>query len=407
MANTRTTSGTEEYYSQTLYQKGARGETRVWRIWVTGTPGSMDEDGVGVIHREHGTLDGKQTGTTRVIRAGKNIGKKNETTPLEQAIAEAKSIATKKAREGYSPEESTRGQVYGDVILPMLAHDYHKQKKPLGFPCYAQPKLDGVRMVVESTPDGLRMTTRTGKAVNFMDHIYDALVDILPLGTVLDGELFTPEKTFEEITSIVRKSVRDHHSPEESRTVQYHVFDIFRRGEESTHFTERNKLLLSTMCMFASGTKPVVIVPTQLLSNQREADEIHETFVSEGHEGTMYRSPYGPYKIRLRSRDLLKRKDFQTEEYRIVGATQGVGKDIGTVIWTVETSPITYIGSDGIDVEEPQRFSVRPRGSIEQRRRWWENREDYIDSMLTVRFQNLTVSGIPRFPVGLTVRDYE
>jgi DNA ligase-1 len=407
MANARTTSDAEEYYSQTLYQKGARGETRVWRIWVTGTPGSADEDGVGVIHREHGTMGGKHTGTTRVIREGKNIGKKNETTPLDQAVAEAKSIATKKAREGYSPEESTRGQTSGDVILPMLAHDYHKQKKPLGFPCFAQPKLDGVRMVVEQTPEGLRMTTRTGKPVYFMDHIHDALVDILPVGTVLDGELFTPEKTFEEITGIVRKSVRDHHSPEEARVVQYHVFDIFRLGEDHMDFTVRNKLLLETLPMFADNdTLPIVIVPTKLLSNQEEANAIHETFTAEGHEGTMYRSPYGPYKIRLRSRDLLKRKDFQTEEYRIVGATQGVGKDIGTVIWTVETTPVATGAGDVVAVEH-QTFSVRPRGSMEQRRIWWENRESYIGNMLTVRFQNLTEGGIPRFPVGLTIRDYE
>jgi DNA ligase-1 len=27
--------------------------------------------------------------------------------------------------------------------------------------------------------------------------------------------------------------------------------------------------------------------------------------------------------------------------------------------------------------------------------------------MLTVRFQNLTNTGVPRFPIGLVVRDYE
>jgi len=407
MDNTRTTHADGEYYSQTLYQKGARGETRVWRIWVSGNPRKTGEGGEGVIHREHGTMGGKHTGTTRVIHEGKNIGKKNETTPLEQAIAEAKSIATKKAREGYSPEEATRGKITGDVVLPMLAHDYHKQKKPLDFPCYAQPKLDGVRMVVESTPDGLRMTTRTGKPVLFMDHIREALDGVLPDGTVLDGELFTPEKSFEEITSIVRKSVRDHHSPEEARVVQYHVFDAFRRGEESLDFTWRNRFVQETLASFKdTDTLPIVIVSTHLLSNQEEADAIHEKFVAEGHEGTMYRSPYAPYKIRLRSRDLLKRKDFQTEEYRIVGATQGVGKDIGTVIWTVETLPVAS-GAGDAPGTEPQTFSVRPRGSMEQRRIWWENRESYIGNMLTVRFQNLTEGGIPRFPVGLTIRDYE
>jgi DNA ligase-1 len=50
---------------------------------------------------------------------------------------------------------------------------------------------------------------------------------------------------------------------------------------------------------------------------------------------------------------------------------------------------------------------VRPRGTREKRAEWWENREQYIGSKLTVRFQNLTADGIPRFPVGIAIRDYE
>jgi DNA ligase-1 len=115
----------------------------------------------------------------------------------------------------------------------------------------------------------------------------------------------------------------------------------------------------------------------------------------EGHEGTIYRVPGGLYVPRARSKDLLKRKDFMTEEYRIVDYTEADGRDIGTVIWVVETS----VGGG--------RFSVRPRGSIEQRREWFRNGGDFIGKMLSVRFQNLSEAGVPRFPVGLSIRDYE
>lgn len=384
--------GAGECYSQTLYQKGARGETRMWRIWVTGR---AEEGGEAVIHREHGVLGGKMTGTRRVIRKGKNLGKANETTPLEQAVAEAKSVAAKKAREGYSPEQATRGELEADVVLPMLAHDYHKQKKGLVFPCYAQPKIDGVRMVTARLEDGsLCMTTRTGKTVHFMDHLRHSLDAVLGSSIVLDGELFTPDKTFEEITSIVRKSVRDHHDPEAAKTVAYYVFDAFDKRKPTMPYTERMKLVKDILGF--DGCLPgVVIVPTYEVQNQEEANALHERFVGEGYEGTIYRTPSAPYKIRLRSRDLLKRKDFQTDEYRIVGATEGDGKDVGTVIWVVETR------------DTNERFNVRPRGTREQRAEWWEHREEFIHKMLTVRFQNLTEGGIPRFPVGLTIRDYE
>ena len=36
-----------------------------------------------------------------------------------------------------------------------------------------------------------------------------------------------------------------------------------------------------------------------------------------------------------------------------------------------------------------------------------ENAEDDIDKKLTVKFFELTDEGVPRFPVGLVVRDYE
>lgn len=35
------------------------------------------------------------------------------------------------------------------------------------------------------------------------------------------------------------------------------------------------------------------------------------------------------------------------------------------------------------------------------------NKSKYIGKNLTVQFQNLTDAGIPRFPVGLEIRDYE
>lgn len=49
----------------------------------------------------------------------------------------------------------------------------------------------------------------------------------------------------------------------------------------------------------------------------------------------------------------------------------------------------------------------RPRGMWEQRKEWFDNGEAYVGKPLTVRYQELTQDGIPRFPVGIAVRDYE
>jgi len=89
----------------------------------------------------------------------------------------------------------------------------------------------------------------------------------------------------------------------------------------------------------------------------------------------------------------LKYKDFTTEEYKIVDATEATGRDKGTVVW--------------ICTNGTQNFSVRPRGTQEQRTRMLREKDKYLGKMLTVQYQNLTNMGVPRFPVGLVVRDYE
>ena len=53
------------------------------------------------------------------------------------------------------------------------------------------------------------------------------------------------------------------------------------------------------------------------------------------------------------------------------------------------------------------KFNVRCKGTDESRREQWKNRKSYVGQMLTVRFQNYSDDGIPVFPVGITVRDYE
>ena len=56
-------------------------------------------------------------------------------------------------------------------------------------------------------------------------------------------------------------------------------------------------------------------------------------------------------------------------------------------------------------------FSVRPEGQIKDRKALWyefcAGTYDPRGKMLTVRYQNLTDEGLPRFPVGVAVRDYE
>ena len=52
-----------------------------------------------------------------------------------------------------------------------------------------------------------------------------------------------------------------------------------------------------------------------------------------------------------------------------------------------------------------QTFSVRPVGTHEERRAMYKNGASYIGKMLTVKYQELSNDGVPRFPVGLHIRE--
>jgi len=114
-----------------LYKKDSKNKIREWAIQVT--------DSTIIIN--HGLLDGKKVEKIKQIKTGKNIGKKNETTPEEQAVLEATSTWQKQKDKGYfeTIEEAKTEQVY----LPMLAHMFTKRKHNIVYPAYVQPKLDG------------------------------------------------------------------------------------------------------------------------------------------------------------------------------------------------------------------------------------------------------------------------
>ena len=195
------------------------GKTMMWSVRV------FEQDGVGIIETTHGYLDGKKQVNQKVIDEGKNIGKKNETSPLQQAINEARSAWVKKKESGYSAlsvtgvtdsadgnddtirveseaHDNGRGKgITEDVPSPMLAHDYNKRGKAIKFPCFVQRKFDGTRCV--GMP-GKGLYSRNKKRYPHLDHII-AEVNRLPPTVILDGELYSETLTFQEIVGIVKR----------------------------------------------------------------------------------------------------------------------------------------------------------------------------------------------------------
>ena len=58
---------------------------------------------------------------------------------------------------------------------------------------------------------------------------------------------------------------------------------------------------------------------------------------------------------------------------------------------------------------DDRKFWVRLRGSVEYRQELYKNGSRCVGKMLTVRYQKTGVNdgSLPRFPVGISIRDYE
>jgi DNA ligase-1 len=356
----------------TLFKFASSGAVQRWDICAIG------EDGGAFIEVSHGQDGGAiQTTTTRV--QGKNIGKRNETSPFEQACLEAESKWKKQIDKGYALTPTERA-----ATAPMLAHPYEDNKSRVTFPCYFQPKLDGVRAVAEKQGGKVTLWSRLGKEYTAVPHVNKVLEDIMTDGQILDGELYAHKVPFQTLISWVKKNQPD------SKRIQYNVYDMVSPKPFKDRFAD--------FCAIVgkNGQGVVRTVHTAILW---KADDIETKLIEaieRGYEGIMIRTGDCTYQSGQRSRELLKVKEFKDEEFEIIGAEEGQGKCEGQATFICKT-------------KQGAIFKCRSRGEDSLREHYWKERDKYVGKMLTVRFFEWTTGAnpVPRFPVGIAVRDYE
>jgi DNA ligase-1 len=383
----------------TLYKKTSGGAIEQWRIWVEDTP-ALDAVECYDIVTEYGHVDGKLQQARETVREGKNLGKANETTARDQAISQAASEHTAKlTRKGYNPnlEEAKLGIDRGmGGIRPMLAKAFEDCEKKFKFPCFAQPKLDGMRCIAVVGDDGeVTLWTREQKPIVAVPRISDYIKTLkLPAGTVLDGELYNHDlkDDFEQLISIFRKQAPA--SPEEQALAQYHVYDLPRHPEwPNPKFGDRAAMLRKIFKLPVLG--PLHWVNTKLISSREELIAFRDHCQDVGgYEGAMARADE-PYAEGKRSSALLKLKEFKDDDFDIIGVVEGKGKMAGLAIFECRAA-------------NGNTFAVKLEGELEGLRKYLVDESTWKGKKLTVKYFTLTrKNGVPRFPVGKTVRDYE
>lgn len=359
----------------TLYSRASTGAVQEWTIEVDGNK----------YRTIHGQLDGKKQTTEWTIAKPTNEGRANERDAAAQAEFEARAAWQHKSERGY----------YTDIkkidkpafIEPMLAQKYEDRKDEIAFPLWSQPKLDGIRCIC--TKDG--MFSRQGKKFVSAPHIQRSLAGFFEQhpDVILDGELYADKlaNDFNKICSLVKKQKLTDKDLEESRCkIEYHIYDMV---DTSMKFSERYQWLSDNL--FHSGSIGLVI--TKCVNNQARLDDLYEVYLTSNYEGQMVRIN-APYEQK-RSKNLLKRKEFQDAEYRIVE----IGEGTGNRSWMA--------GFAILENKDGTTFRSNIKGSHEFLTELWKNKDEVLGQMATVQFFNLTPDNVPRFPYIIGIRNYE
>lgn len=375
----------------TLYKLTSTGAVQFWTIGV-----SHEADASYLVTR-YGQLDTTSPQETRdPIRQGKNTGRANATTREQQADAEAFAKWEKQKKKGYveSVEDAKAGKVDALIeggIAPMLAHKFAEHGHKIVTPCLMQPKLDGIRCIAIIEDGNVTLWTRTRKPIRSVPHIVEALAKRIPTPydrVILDGELYNhylaQNNDFERIVSMVRQDEPD---PLAADLIQYHVYDMV--SERTADY--RIGLLPA---LIPDNAEPLVMVRTDFVTEDQIAEHF-QLYRSQGYEGAMLRNLAGPY-VNKRSYDLQKMKEFDDAEFAIIGIEEGRGKLVG------------HVGAFVCKTDGGTEFLAKMAGDTGKLREYFENHALWQSKKLTVRYQGLTgKAGVPRFPVGVAIRDYE
>ena len=274
---------------------------------------------------------------------------------------------------------------------PMLA--YPVSDKPIDYnkPVFIQPKLDGVRCLIQYDDGKVTAYSRTGKIWQNIEHITLNLYRFFDKhpNVILDGELYNHDfrNDFESIISMVRKQKPTTEDRSKSRdNVQFHCYDIVDEVltfDMRTHFIKQS--VPSSYC--------VKHVNTMHVYDDSDAKHHHGLHLIDGYEGSIVRTN-DTYACK-RSHNLRKFKDFQDAEAKIEGWVEGKGKRTGTI------GKFLAIDANGV------RFGMPVMANYKYLQDNFKLMQGYVGKVATFTYFEKTKVGSYRHPLFKCIRNYE
>ncbi len=296
---------------------------------------------------------------------------RNQSLPIDRRtckpLRQYRGEAVEMARLGGGVATTPLNKRNAGVAPPLLlAETWNPETDPRGW--WLSEKLDGVR----AWWDGKQFLSRNGNRYVAPEWFTRGFPN-----TTLDGELWVGRKQFQRTVSIVRRG----DASDLWRELRYLVFDAPANAEP---FERRMTAVAEWL---GAGQPPFALALAQTVCRNRDHLSGELARIEElGGEGVMLRQPGSLYEPR-RSDSLLKVKSFRDCEAVVIGHEPGRGRHRGR------------LGALLVQLPNGIRFACGT-GLSDVRR----NLPPAVGQTITVKFQELTVAGIPRFPVFVGVR---
>lgn len=268
---------------------------------------------------------------------------------------------------------------------------------------YVSTKLDGLRCVALYLEGTWKLFTREGARILTCDHLFDSYEKLRrQFGiTFLDGELYNPNVTFEQIQSYVM-SRTDNLA---GRSLHHAVWSFGDADDFLDEDPQHMKIFatdnpewmkVNDFCLKHLQHHIWPVRQEHFPNNNEKIMALTDEVVSRGCEGVMLRHPYCLYDFK-RSELLLKAKKMKTMD--------GVITEVNCGELTRKVAGggnVPYRGMQNITIRQEDNGAFCNVGSgwtIEQRVEAFEHPERYIGRTIEVQYQNLTNTGRCRFPV--------
>ena len=301
-----------------------------------------------IIQRSYGQVQGKNTLSPAIIVDRT----KQKRTWKEQYTLQFNSETKKFLDKGYvevekHPNEYTLDElqsIFGDVktnqygvIKPQLAKQADKvtNTKIFDKEWLISRKLDGVKALFYYRDGEIHTASRGGEDYDpATTHLREdpkllKFFETHPT-VILDGELFVRGKTLQQISGAARMEKNAY----DCDWLQYWIYDCYDTYVPDIVASVRYRFLVE-ICeyydipMYLSIKDDEHNVPIRLLLHEYvegwdNMKKLHDKWVAEGFEGAVITDPSKPYKPGSRCNNLIKIKQYKSEDFTVVGYKLGL-----------------------------------------------------------------------------------